>query len=96
MMCQWLEQMKRRSKRRIYLKMFLRLWAIKILLSLLTAMGFSITKSNGVLAQDLPHITSNCSDMVCFEPVSSSPRLISHLMYLTIFTWMPWNARPLV
>jgi len=40
MMCQWLEQMKRRSKRRIYLKMFLRLWAIKILLSFLTAMGF--------------------------------------------------------
>jgi len=40
MMCQWLEQMKRRSKRRIYLKMFLRLWAIKILLSLLIAWGF--------------------------------------------------------
>ena len=55
MMCQWLEQMKRRSKRRIYLKMFLRVWAIKILLSLLTAMGFSITTSNGVLAQDPPH-----------------------------------------
>src|SRR5882724_11043610 len=70
MMCQWLEQMKRRRKRRIYLKMFLRLWAIKILLSLLTAMGFSITTSNGVLAQDLPHITSNCSDMVCFQPAS--------------------------
>src|SRR5882724_9687677 len=67
MMCQWLEQMKRRSKRRIYLKMFLRVWAIKILLSLLTAMGFSITTSNGVLAQDLPHITSNCSDMGLFS-----------------------------
>src|SRR5882724_11169407 len=73
---QWLEQMKRRSKKRIYLKIFLRLWAIKILLPLLTAMGFSITTSNGVLAQDLPHITSNCSDMVCFQPVSSSPRLL--------------------
>src|SRR5882724_4426980 len=95
MMCQWLEQMKR-SKRRIYLKMFLRLWAIKILLSLLPAMGFSITTSNGVLAQDLPHITSNCSDKVCFQPVSSSPRLLSHLMCLTIFTWMLWDARPLV
>jgi len=30
----------RRSKRRIYLKIFLHIWAIKILLSLLTAMGF--------------------------------------------------------
>src|SRR5882724_5050338 len=80
MMCQWLEQMKRRSKRRIYLKIFLRLWAIKILLSLLTAMGFSITTSNGVFAQDLPHITCNCSDMVCFQSVSSSPSLLSHLM----------------
>jgi len=38
-------------------------------------------------------ITSNCSDMVCFQTVSSTPRLHSHLQCLTIFTWMPWNAR---
>src|SRR5882672_6574579 len=92
-MCQWLEQKKRRSKRWIYLKMFLGLWVVRILLSLLTAMGFSITTSNGVLAWDLPPITSNCSDMVCFQPVSSTPRLCAHLQFLTIFTWMPWNAR---
>jgi len=66
-MCQWLEPKKRRSKRQIYLKMFLGLWAVRILLSLLTAMGFSFTTSNGVLAQDLPPITSNCSDMVYFS-----------------------------
>jgi len=58
--------MKRRSKRRIYLKMFLRLWAIKILLSLLTAMGFSITTSNGVLSRISPHQLQR-SDMVCFS-----------------------------
>src|SRR5712664_986393 len=92
-MCQWLEPKKRRSKRQIYLKIFLGLWAVRILLSLLTAMGFSITTSNGVLAQDLPPITSNSSDMVCFQPVSSTPRLHSNLQCLTIFTWMPWNAR---
>ena len=38
-------------------------------------------------------ITSNCSDMVCFQPVSSAPRLLSHLMCLTIFTWILWIAR---
>ena len=68
----------------------------QVLLSLLTVMGFSITIYNCVLAWDLPPITSNCSDMGCFQPVSSTPRLLSHLMCLTIFTWMPWNARPLV
>src|SRR5882724_7750719 len=56
--------------------MFLGLWVVRTLLSLLTVMGFSITASNGVLAQDLPPITSNCSDMVCFQPVSSAPRLL--------------------
>src|SRR5882672_11447537 len=56
-------------------------------------MGFSITTSNGVLAQDLPPITSNCSDMVYFQPVSSAPRLLSLLMCLTTFTWMPWNEK---
>src|SRR5882724_5156917 len=60
--------------------MFLGLWIVRTLLSLLTVMGFSITTSNGVLAWDLPPITSNCSDMVCFQPVSSAPRLLSHLM----------------
>jgi len=82
------------SKRRIYLKMFLRVWAIKILLSLLTAMGFSITTSNGVLSQDLP--TSHPTVQTWSSARSSSPRLLSHLMCLTIFTWMPWNARLLV
>src|SRR5882672_12856629 len=93
MMCQWLELKKRRSRRRIYLNMFLRLWVVRTLLSLLTVMGFSITASNGVLAWDLPPITFNCSDMVCFQPVSSAPRLLSHFQFLTIFTWMQWNAR---
>jgi len=77
------EQMKRRSKRRIYLKMFLRVWAIKILLSLLTAMGFPSPHPMCAFPGS-PHITSNCSDMVCFQPVSSGPRLLSHLMCLTI------------
>src|SRR6266481_4860918 len=69
---------------------------VRILLSLLTALGVSITTSNGVLAQDLPLITSNFSDMVCFLPVSSDPRPCSHLMSWTTFTWMPWNTRQLV
>jgi len=96
MMCQWLELMKRKSKWRIYLKMGLGLRAVRILWSLLTAMGFSITASNGVLAWDLPPITSNYSGMVYSQPVSSAPRLLSLLMCLTIFTWMPWSARQLV
>src|SRR5882724_8179928 len=54
MMCQWLELKKRRSRRRIHLKMLLGLWVVRTLLSLLTVMGFSITTSNGVLFQDLP------------------------------------------
>src|SRR5882724_7617362 len=54
MMCRWLELMKRKSKWRIYLKMGLGLQAVRILWSLLTAMGFSITASNGALAWDLP------------------------------------------
>jgi len=66
-----------------YLKMFLGLWAVMDTLCIATAMGFSITTSNGVLAQDLPPITSNCSDMVYFQPVSSAPRLLSLLMCLT-------------
>jgi len=49
---------------------------VRTLLSLLTVMGFSITASNGVLAQDLPPITSNCSDMVCFQPVSIPPKTV--------------------
>src|SRR5882724_9474110 len=56
--------------------MFLGLWAVRILLSLLTAMGFFITTFNGVLAQDQPPITSNFSGMVYFQPVSSTPRPI--------------------
>src|SRR5882724_11637841 len=76
--------------------MFLGLWAVRILLSLLTAMGFFITTFNGVLAQDQPPITSNFSGIVYFQPVSSTPRPLSLLMCLTIFTWMPWNARLLV
>ena len=76
--------------------MFLGLWAVRILLSLLTAMVFFITTFNGVLAQDQPPITSNFSGQVYFQPVSSAPRPLSLLMCLTIFTWMPWNARLLV
>src|SRR5882724_12812609 len=43
--------------------MFLGLWEVRILLSLLTAMGFFITTFNGVIAQDQPPITSNFSGL---------------------------------
>jgi len=55
MMHQWLEPKKRRSRRRIHLKMFLGLWVVRTLLSLLTVMGFSITTSIGVLPGSAPH-----------------------------------------
>jgi len=43
----------RRSKRRIYLKMFLRVWASNTLV-IAHSNGFSITTSNGVLARISP------------------------------------------
>jgi len=57
--------------------------------------GFFITTFNGVLSQDQPPTTSNFSAWSIFTSVVR-PRLLSLLMCLTIFTWMPWNARLLV
>jgi len=57
---------------------------------------FSSPHFNGVLAQDQPPITTNFSGMVYFQASVICPRPLSLLMCLTIFTWMPWNARLLV
>jgi len=74
----------RRSKGRFYLKMFLGLWEVRILLSL-SQHGVFHHHINGVLAQDLPPITIQLFRHGYFQPVSSAPRLLSLLMCLTTF-----------
>jgi len=66
-MCQWLEPKKRRSKRHYLLEDVSGIMGSQDTLVIAHNNGFSITTSNGVLAQDLPPITSNCSDMVYFS-----------------------------
>jgi len=61
--------------------------------SLFTAMAYSNTASNGVLARNPHLITFSFSDIVYFHPVLFAPRRRSHLMSLTIFIWIQWNAR---
>jgi len=84
------EQMKRRSKRRIYLKMFLNYGPSRYSV---------IAHSNGFHHQiqwcacpGSPHITSNCSDMVCFQPVSPAKTAFTFDV-LTIFTWIAMECK---
>jgi len=64
-----------------------------------------IAHSNGVFHHHIqwcacpgsaPHHNQLFRHGLFFKPVFICPRPLSLLMCLTIFTWMPWNARLLV
>jgi len=94
MMCQWLEQIKRRSKRRIYLKMFLRVMGHqRYSCHCSQQWGFPSPHPMVCFPRISPHHIQLFQTWSCFQPVSFQPKTASHLMCLTIFTWMPWECK---